>query len=1138
MQMHKILMLISLCMALSHLGCQVPKTAPKATQASEIDQLVKELKGEAPAKERYGWELESAYKKVLDALLPKIGSENPEEQKAPQQDLQAICWYASRPGAEAERAAVCKAIASRLKPELPNPAKTWLLLQLERVGRAESVDSVAKLLNDRDPIIRDCARRAMQGNPSPRAAKALRKAVDRATTSEWRATLLNALAYRADKSNARTFLKYATDTDDAVRSAAIRGLAALGEKSAVQVIETALNKGDKRAQALAADAYLLLADILCAQGDKSTALAMYQRFLTAESHLKCAAITGLARAGGIAELPTILAALEEKDSKVQGAAMCALQEMPGSQVTLALVKKTRAAAPEIKIKLLCVLARRGDKALLPILIEAANDPNESVRIAAYEGMGLLADEKAASTLVNALVKTKDAEQSAAIAALGCISGEGVVEAIIQGLAQADPTGRVLLVKTLAARRSEKVLPALFKAAEDAEVSVRVEALKALSSLAQEKDLPTLLGLLGRVKENKNRAELEKTIAATCLRVEREDRGVEPLLTAYKTTTDVALKCSILRALGMVGGQKSLELVTAALKDTTAEIQDTAVRALADWPDAAPAATLLDIARNWQNQTHRVLALRGYVRVIGLPTSRSPEETLKMLEHGMDAAQRPEEKKLVIAGIAGVPDPAALKLLKPFLNDTALQAEAVLATIKIAEGISLSHRGEAEATLKDLAEQFKDPAIQKQIKDAFQRIAQYDDYITAWQLSGPYTEVRKNEKQLFDIEFPPEKPDTQGVKWQPVSGGTDRSRAWKLDIDKVLYGHTRVAYLRAWLRSDKEQKARLEMGSDDGLKAWLNGQVIVSQNVNRGIAPGQEKVEVTLKKGWNTLLLKITQGGGYWCACVRVRAPDGAPLPGVLLMGDPKALDAAAADLGDETLKAQVSEFFEGMARATFIAYPTETVAALKKAVTTTKNESLRKKLTNMLSECARYEDLITTWQMAGPYTDKDAGSATLFDAVLPPEKPEHGGAKWTPIAMVSGSTKPGIIELDKAIGGNNCVAYLRTYIWSPKKQEALLELGSDDGVKAWLNGSVVVASNVVRGNTPGQDKTKVTLEQGWNTLMLKVTQVTGEWTACARFRDVNGAHLDGLKIQAQTPSGVKFVPSPEKTSEKVPDRAR
>jgi hypothetical protein len=73
---------------------------------------------------------------------------------------------------------------------------------------------------------------------------------------------------------------------------------------------------------------------------------------------------------------------------------------------------------------------------------------------------------------------------------------------------------------------------------------------------------------------------------------------------------------------------------------------------------------------------------------------------------------------------------------------------------------------------------------------------------------------------------------------------------------------------------------LELGSDDGIKAWLNQEVIHTNNALRGCGPGQDKVNAMLRQGWNELMLKVTNDGGGWGACARLRAPDGGAVTGV------------------------------------------------------------------------------------------------------------------------------------------------------------------------------------------------------------------------------------------------------------------
>jgi len=99
----------------------------------------------------------------------------------------------------------------------------------------------------------------------------------------------------------------------------------------------------------------------------------------------------------------------------------------------------------------------------------------------------------------------------------------------------------------------------------------------------------------------------------------------------------------------------------------------------------------------------------------------------------------------------------------------------------------------------------------------------------------------------------------------------------------------------------------------------------------------------------------------------------------------------------------------------------------------------------------------------------------------------------------------------KALGGEQCVAYARTSICSEQEQPAVLELGTDDGVKVWLNGKLVHANNVARPLAVGSDKAPVSLKAGWNTLLLKITQNNLGWEYCARLVRPDGSRLEGLR---------------------------
>ena len=70
--------------------------------------------------------------------------------------------------------------------------------------------------------------------------------------------------------------------------------------------------------------------------------------------------------------------------------------------------------------------------------------------------------------------------------------------------------------------------------------------------------------------------------------------------------------------------------------------------------------------------------------------------------------------------------------------------------------------------------------------------------------------------------------------------------------------------------------------------WVNGQQVLEVNAVRPVKPASDSAKVQLKAGWNTLLMKITQGAGQWGACARLRSADGAgPLAGLKFASTPQ-----------------------------------------------------------------------------------------------------------------------------------------------------------------------------------------------------------------------------------------------------------
>jgi hypothetical protein len=84
----------------------------------------------------------------------------------------------------------------------------------------------------------------------------------------------------------------------------------------------------------------------------------------------------------------------------------------------------------------------------------------------------------------------------------------------------------------------------------------------------------------------------------------------------------------------------------------------------------------------------------------------------------------------------------------------------------------------------------------------------------------------------------------------------------------------AAWARARLYAPTAREARLLLGADDAHILWLNGEE-VSRRQGRNISePDDILVRVTLRAGWNRVLLLVADLDGGWGFHLRAADPTG------------------------------------------------------------------------------------------------------------------------------------------------------------------------------------------------------------------------------------------------------------------------
>ncbi|MHC4425169.1 MAG: family 16 glycoside hydrolase, partial [Planctomycetota bacterium] len=570
-------------------------------------------------------------------------------------------------------AKLLKALGS---PRTTFAGKQFICRMLRRVGSAKSVPSLSQLLGNKD--LSHMARFALQHMPAPEAGAALREALAK-FEGDLKIGVLGSISQRGDRKAIPQVAKLVTSGNADIARAAIGALGRIGGSQVARAL--AESEVPASLKTVRDNAYLMCADTMLAEGQSREAEAIYHEMTDPANStwIRIAAYKGLVQAQKDKAVPHVLALLKDEDIDLQRAAGKFITEMPGTAITKALAEQLGRLSPDAQVVLLSALEGRGDKAAALHVARVLNSRSENVRLAAIKALAVLGGASNVELLADMSAADRETGK-AAMDTLSRLSGPGVAAALI-GVEQsrAKTSVRINVIETLTNRRETEAIPVLFTVAKDNNRDIRQAAYKALGALSEQRELPIMVSMLLAAESNADRAGIERAMIATVTRLEAPDAA--PVI-AGLSKADSSVKPHLLAVLRRIGGQDALRAVRRQLLSGDAAIKTASVRALADWPDPTPLADLMNIARTGGDSTRQVLALRGYIKLLGLPANRSAADTVGLLADAMAVAKRADEKRAVLSALPKYPCEQALSLAERAKKDRALSTEAELALKKI------------------------------------------------------------------------------------------------------------------------------------------------------------------------------------------------------------------------------------------------------------------------------------------------------------------------------------------------------------------------------------------------------------------------------------------------------------------------
>jgi HEAT repeat protein len=549
-------------------------------------------------------------------------------------------------------------------------ARDTFCRDLALVGGDTAIPALARLLAD--PATSDMARYSIESIGGARAAEALRAALSRSSPPV-RIGIVVSLGRLHDNASVTAIRHLLTSRDAMEAAAAARALARIASPVARQALLTAAPSP------AVADALLQVA----LQSPAADAAGIYRRLSAPEQgvSVRVAALRGLVGIDAGQAKPLLHSALKSGPPPLQAAAVRELARLEG----VALAEEMPHATELLRVQILAALSDSGRPEVRSVLLANVASASEAVRVTALTGLARLGTAADVAMLAERAAATHGDEQAAARLALAGIRDAAADGAILRSLPSAEAKTKVELIRAIGARGIPSASTVLLEAAGDPNRTVRLESIRALRQTAGLPQVPALLEHLGKTSAETERRELERTTAAAIRRSPGSPVG--DVIRAYAGAGDTDTRASLLNLLSAVGSADGLPLLREALQDPNPDIQLAALRALSAWPTPAPMPDLLALARSAQEPARRVLALRGYVQLVQIPSNRTPAETAGLLESAMALAMRPEEKRAILSAVQKVVCPEALRLARSALNDPAVAAEARLAATTLEHALA-------------------------------------------------------------------------------------------------------------------------------------------------------------------------------------------------------------------------------------------------------------------------------------------------------------------------------------------------------------------------------------------------------------------------------------------------------------------
>lgn len=811
----------------------------------------------------------------VGASLPEVAGHEPGGSMAAFRSLErAIENAAAIPAA---RGPVARSVEATLRSGAVSSAESrhFLVTQLGFLGDPGSVDILAQLVDDDE--VWATAIMALSTNRAPRATGVLAGTARGGVTAKQLAAI-QALVERQDGAAVETLVALATGPDEGVARAALNGLGLLGDLDPLLAMPVGAPLADEHAVAL------LVAAERAEASDPARAASVFARAgeQTHDPALRHRALAGRLRVDPAGALDALVDAMTDGNPRFARQAAAMVAGVKDADTIAAFADKLPDIAPDAQVALLGSLAARGEPAAAPgIRALVASTDDDNVRSACLQALGVLGAPDDVPLLIQAAAGGGGARASARQALLLLPGGTQANAALGVMAASQDRRLASEALRALAGRQATGQVSSIIAAARSDDASVRRDALDALGALRVPDTLEPVLDMA--VAADSDRERRAAVDAALAIGGAMDPGRTLPAISRRITESAGPSRIELVRLLSDVGNDDALALLRDLLAgDPSPELVESIARTMGQWPNAAPLDDLRAINVNPPSQVARVLALRGIVALATGDEGLFPAATAQWLAFALESSHSAAERQLVASALGDLRHALGFELLRPLLADGEVAAEAYTSALTLADYL----RERDLETARDIIEAIESvpapsDALAERAAQVASRVRISDGAIMDWIISGPYTDAASiGAESVHAAAFLPETDPAAAGWWPQHSMAPYPHSDVGVDLEREIGGDARAAYLLSHVWVPSAMPVRIEAGSDDDIKIWVDGTLVHERVAARGFSAWSDEATGQLDAGWNRILVKVTDGNGNWGGGMRVLKPDGSPIDGM------------------------------------------------------------------------------------------------------------------------------------------------------------------------------------------------------------------------------------------------------------------